>query len=57
MNVEKYKVVLTTIKKDMETMIDEIKTQVDRTVGLTVEEAYEAVCNELKSIYKIKDAI
>ena len=41
----------------METVIDEIKTQVDRTVGLTVEEAYEAVCNELKSIYKIKDAI
>lgn len=41
----------------METMTEDILYQTDTLEGLTVEEAFEIVRNDLKAIYNIKDAV
>lgn len=41
----------------METITEETLYQTDTLEGLTVEEAFEIVRNDLKAIYNIKDAV
>ena len=41
----------------METMTEDILCQVDTAEGLTVEEAFEIVRNDLKAIYGKGDAV
>ena len=41
----------------METLMEDVVPQVNIAHDLTVEEAYEMVCKDLKAIYNIKDAV
>lgn len=41
----------------METLMEDVVPQVNIAQDLTVEEAYEMVCKDLKAIYNIKDAV